>query len=50
MGGRVWVDETPGGGATFMIEIPDAELPGQGQQQQPDTWPDQGVYAAGAWG
>jgi len=49
MGGRVWVDETPGGGATFMIEIPDAELPAQ-PQQQPDTWPDQGVYAAGAWG
>jgi signal transduction histidine kinase len=45
MGGRVWVDETPGGGATFRVEIPDAEAPAQ----QPDAWPDQDVYAAGAW-
>jgi len=21
-GGKVWIDETPGGGATFMIELP----------------------------
>jgi len=49
MGGRVWVDETPGGGATFMVEIPDAEAPGLPPAQQPEAWPNQGVYAAGAW-
>src|SRR5215217_693512 len=37
MGGRVWVDETPGGGATFMVEIPDAEAPGLPPAQQPEA-------------
>jgi signal transduction histidine kinase len=48
MGGRVWVDETPGGGATFIVEFPDAEVPQT--QQPPQAWPDQGLYAAEAWG
>jgi signal transduction histidine kinase len=51
MGGRVWVDETPGGGATFIVELPDAEAPPPAQIQEPQSWNGQpDVYATGGVG
>jgi signal transduction histidine kinase len=48
MGGRVWVDEARGGGALFMVEIPDAEV--RVEEERQESWPDRGMYTAGAWG
>jgi signal transduction histidine kinase len=49
MGGRVWVEESPRGGALFYVEIPDAEVSSDTDQNQ-DAWPDRGIFAAEAWG
>ncbi|HKE99061.1 MAG TPA: ATP-binding protein [Actinomycetes bacterium] len=49
MSGRVWVDETPGGGATFVVDIPEAQLT---EVPVSDGQPDQqaaGVYAEQSW-
>jgi signal transduction histidine kinase len=48
MGGRVWVEESPAGGALFLVEIPDAEVADEPDQRH--DWPDRGLYAAEAWG
>jgi signal transduction histidine kinase len=50
MSGRVWVDETAGGGATFVVDIPEAQLAEVPDgHKQPEQWPAAGVYAEQAW-
>lgn len=38
-GGRVWIDETPGGGATVVVEVPLAAPEGVPVAEGPDTMP-----------
>ncbi len=36
-GGRIWVEETPGGGATFKVSLQAGQTPGQGQERLGDA-------------